>query len=317
MRMSRQIVLLALNLVLPVTAAAATGDYLLVHGAVVDKGAAVVVLKGDNGRSYYVTTGPTEQAAVSGLRAGELVSVRGIEGAYPNELKADGLDPDSARRTWRSPSTELAAAMMSYKDWRLPAGDRYESYNTSSAAYTPVDVASVPGRLDAGELIYDRTRQQWVQHPSVGGRNRAFLEGGTTDTGGTMVHGDWRLPRGNRYEVYDTGSSSYRVVDTPSVPARLDRGELIYDRTAAKWVQHPSLGGASSYRSARLLGRVQSIEGGTVIVMGDDGKPVPVDASRLKPEVVRALRFSQPVEASGLFDAKRTKFTASDLEAGK
>jgi hypothetical protein len=301
----------------PLTAAAAPGDYHLVHGAVVDKGTVVVVLKGDNGRSYYVTTGSSDQSAVSALRAGELVSVRGVEGAYPNELKAEGLDPDSARRTWRAPVGATAAATMSYKDWRLPAGDRYESYNTGSGAYTQVDIASVPGRLDAGELVYDRTREAWVQHPSVGGRNKAFLEGGAVDAGAVLVHGDWRLPRGNRYEVYDTGSSSYRGVDTASVPGRLDKGELIYDRTASKWVQHPSLGGASTYKSARLSGRVQAIDGATLTVTGEDGKPVPMDVSKLKPEVVRALRFGQPVGASGLFDAKRTKFTASEIETGK
>jgi hypothetical protein len=317
MRMLRRIVVLAVGFMLPATALAAPGDYLLLHGAVVDHGTALIVLKGDNGRNYYVTTGPSEQSAVAVLRAGEMVSVRGVEGAYPNELKADGLDPDSARRAWRAPTTALAAATMSYKEWRLPAADRYEAYNTGSGAYTLVDMASLPGRLDAGELIYDRTREQWVQHPSVGGRNKAFLEGGAVETGGMLVHGEWRLPRGNRYETYSAASSSYQVVETSSVPARLDRGELIYDRTAAKWVQHPSLAGASTYKSGRLQGRVQSIEGATLTVLGDDGKPVPIDASKLKPELVRGLRFGQPLEASGLYDAKRTRFTASEIEPGK
>jgi hypothetical protein len=315
--MSRPIVLLAMGLLLPATAAAAPGDYLLVHGSVVDKGTAVVVLKADSGKSYYVTAGSSDHAAVSGLRAGETIAVRGVEGAHPNEIKAEGLDPDARRPTWRAPSGAAAAAMLSYKDWRLPAGNRYEIYNTASGAYTQVEAASVPARLDAGEVIYDRTAGKWVQHPSVGGRNKAYLEGGEADTGATLVHGDWRLPRANRYEVYDTGSSSYRVVDLASLPARLDRRELIYDRTAGKWVQHPSLGGTSPYRSSRLPGRVQAIEGPTLTVTGDDGKPVPIDTSKLKPEAVRALRWSQPVEASGLFDAKRTRFTATDIEAGK
>ncbi len=316
--MTRHIVLLALGLLLPVTVAAAPGDYVLVHGLVMDKGTAVIVLTADNGKSYYVTAGSFDHATVSSLRNGESIAARGVEGAYPNEIKAEGLDRDAARRTgWRPPSSAAPASTLSYKDWRLPFGNRYEIYNPSSGGYTQVDVATVPGRLDAGEIIYDRTRAQWVQHPSVGGRNRAYLEGGAADTGGVLVHGDWRLPRANRYEVYDAGGSRYIAVDLTSVPGRLDRGEMIYDRTAQKWVQHPSLGGASPYRSARLQGRVQSIEGHILNVTGDDGKAVPVDTSALKPEAVRALRWGQPVAASGLFDGKRTRFTASSIEAGE
>lgn len=315
--MNRYIVMLVLGFMFPIPAAAAPGDYVLVHGTVIDKGTAVVVLQGDNGKSYYVTAGSSDQATVSGLRNGESMAARGLEGAYPNEIKAEGVDRDSARRTpWRAPSSATPASVLSYKDWRLPFGNRYEIY-PSSGSYTQVEVASVPGRLDAGEVIYDRTLGQWVQHPSVGGRNRAYLEGGTVDTGSVLVHGDWRLPRGNRYEVYDAGGSRYIAVDITSVPGRLDRGELIYDRTAQKWVQHPTLRGASPYRSARLPGRVQSVEGHTLTVTGDDGRTVPVDASALKPEAVRALRWGQPVVASGLFDGTRTRFTASGIETGE
>jgi hypothetical protein len=319
--MPRQSLAILAVLVFPTTTLAASGDYLLLHGTVVDRGSAVVVLNGDDGKRYYVTAGSGDQSTVSGLRAGATISVRGVEGAYPNEVKADGVDPDSRRAAWRLPSASagsaLSAAMLSYKDWRLPAGNRYEAYNTASASYTPVDASSVLGRLDAGELIFDRTREQWVQHPSVGGRNRAYLEGGAVEAGGTHVHGDWRLPRGNRYETYDPGSATYRAVDFASLGGRLDRGELIYDRTAGKWVQHPSVGADSTYRSAQVRGRVQGVAGHSVVVTGDDGKTITVDASKLKPEVVRALRWSQPVEVRGSFDAARTRLTASDLDAGK
>lgn len=106
-------------------------------------------------------------------------------------------------------------------------------------------------------------------------------------------------------------------MDTGSLPVRLDRGELIYERTADKWVQHPSLGGASPYRSAGLKGLVQSIESQTLVITGADGKPLTVNTAQLKPEAVRALRWGQPVELSGQFDAGRTRFTASGVEAGK
>lgn len=86
MRMSRHLVLLALGLGLPTAAVAAPGDYHLIHGSVADKGTTVVVLKGDGGRSYYVTA---DASGVSSLKAGKPVTVRGVEGAYPNE--ASGL----------------------------------------------------------------------------------------------------------------------------------------------------------------------------------------------------------------------------------
>lgn len=316
--MTAHLIVLLLCLMVPLPAAAAPGDYLLVHGSVVDRGTTVVVLQADNGKSYYVATASSDQGTVSALRTGESMAVRGVEGTYPNEIKAEGLDRDATRRTtWRSPSSGAAGATLSYKDWRLPVGNRYEIYNASSGSYAQVDLASVPGRLDAGEVIYDRTLGQWVQHPSVGGRNRAYLEGGAVDAGGVLAHGDWRLPRGNRYEVYDAAGTRYLPVDVASLPGRLDRGEMIYDRTAQKWVQHPSLGGASPYRSARLQGRVQAVEGRVLTLTGDDGRAVPVDASALKPETVRALRWGQPVAASGLFDSSRARFTASGIEAGE
>jgi hypothetical protein len=44
---------------------------------------------------------------------------------------------------------------------------------------------------------------------------------------------------------------------------------------------------------------------------------VPVDASAVKTEALRALRWGQPVTASGLFDRTRTRFTASGIEAAE
>ncbi|HEU5321125.1 MAG TPA: hypothetical protein VFX28_10000, partial [Methylomirabilota bacterium] len=47
-------------------------------------------------------------------------------------------------------------------------------------------------------------------------------------------HGLWRLPRSHQYEIFS--ENRYVRIDLTGVPARLDRGERIYDRTAKAWV---------------------------------------------------------------------------------
>ena len=75
-----------------------------------------------------------------------------------------------------------------------------------------------------------------------------------------FIWGDWSVPRDHRYDTYDTRSRQYTAVNVGSVPARLDRGEFIYDQTAGVWITHPSGGRnpsylASSYQDTRRGGR--------------------------------------------------------------
>ena len=54
----------------------------------------------------------------------------------------------------------------------LPPRHRYELYDLEGGSYVPVDVATVPGRIQQGAWIYDRTAQAWVAHPSIGLNSR-------------------------------------------------------------------------------------------------------------------------------------------------
>jgi len=50
------------------------------------------------------------------------------------------------------------------------------------------------------------------------------------------------LPRTHRYEVYDAQTSGYTGVSIDTVPRYVRQGAWIYDRTADRWVSHPSVG---------------------------------------------------------------------------
>ena len=67
-----------------------------------------------------------------------------------------------------------------------------------------------------------------------------------TITREVFAEGQWRLPRTHRYEVQEP-SGRVTQVTVESVPARVDRGEWIYDRTADRWVFHPSFGRFAEY----------------------------------------------------------------------
>ncbi len=50
-------------------------------------------------------------------------------------------------------------------NWRLPATDRYETYDPQSRRSYAVDEASVLDRIRRGEWIFDRSSGAWVSGP--------------------------------------------------------------------------------------------------------------------------------------------------------
>jgi hypothetical protein len=61
---------------------------------------------------------------------------------------------------------------------RLPRSHRYEVYNPQSASYGSVRIDTVPGFVQQGSWIYDRTAGAWVSHPSVGQPNPRYVASG-------------------------------------------------------------------------------------------------------------------------------------------
>jgi len=239
-------------LLAPGGALAAPGDLVVVHGTVAERHDNLLVIRGDNGRTYYTDLTAVNKAALAGLKPGDPAFIRGTEGTYPNEVRATAVELDTARALRPpAPGQTAAPGVFEYRDWRLPAAHRYERHDPATSTYTPVDILSVPARVERGEWIYDRTAGRWVNHPSTG-RNPVYLAytpgvGVPGSDADRLVHGSWRLPRSHRYESYDPATGIATPVDVLGVAPRIERGEWIYDRTAGQWVNHPNTGRNSAY----------------------------------------------------------------------
>jgi hypothetical protein len=59
--------------------------------------------------------------------------------------------------------------------WSLPRDHQYEVWDPSARTFSPVDVNSIPSRVERGEWILDRTGSAWVFHPDIGGRNAKYF----------------------------------------------------------------------------------------------------------------------------------------------
>ncbi len=304
------LILACLSVVAPGLAAAAPGDHVMIQGRVLDPRGRFLTVTADNGQTYHADLAGLDRSFIRDLKVGDFVSVTGVEGAYPNELRAQAV----ARSTSRQPaSTASTTDTFVFWDWRLPRSHRYETY--LNGVYSPVDLTTVPTRVDAGEWIYDRTANVWVSHPSTG-RNQAYLAASAGQSVGdsdVVMFDDWRLARSHRYERYQS-DGSYAVVDAWSVPSRVAAGEWIFDRTAGVWVSHPSVGRNPLYYSGRrLTGQVQGMQGSRLMLRTDDGRLVTVDLTDVSPSERQSLLWGDTVTIKG-YPQTAGSFRAQSLE---
>jgi Peptidase family M48 len=88
-------------------------------------------------------------------------------------LAADALSPGVHLMAQAAPSADPSDRLVQ-GEWSLPRRHQYEVYDARARHYAPVDVATLPMRLDRGEWIHDQTAGVWVTHPN-GGRNPDYL----------------------------------------------------------------------------------------------------------------------------------------------
>jgi preprotein translocase subunit YajC len=154
-----------------------------------------------------------------------------------------------------------------------------------------------------------------------------MLASAQTSSTDNLVQGGLTLPRSHQYQAYDSAAARYENVRVESVPDRVSKKQMVYDRTAKLWVYHPSVGGLNPMYSAtaeappsgarewqRVHGKVQSVSGNTVTVKTDDGRTLSVDASRVSNEIRGALTPDEGVTLIGFAGSDATKFRARYIQ---
>lgn len=311
----------AASLLVPGAALAAPGDLVIVHGTVIERHGNTLILRSDNGRTYYADVSSVDPGRAAALRHGDQALIRGTEGTYPNEIRVATAELRTAQGRLPAVATVVPAApeVLPHRDWRLPVTHRYETFDRPTGIYVPVDVASVPARIERGEWIYDRSAGQWVFHPTTG-RNAAYLTAGpgsvmvlpATDPR-TFVYRDWRLPRDHRYQTYNPTTGKYDDVAVEHVPSHIERGEWIYDRTVSLWVSHGGMRINPAYLERRIHGTVQSAAGNTIEVVAEDGSFVTVDTSQVLPSPPVGVAVGDRVGVIGSYQGGKT-FVAHSVE---
>ena len=146
-------------------------------------------------------------------------------------------------------------------------------------------------------------------------------------SGDNLVQGGLTLPRSHQYQAYDSAAARYETVRVESVPDRVAKKQMVYDRTARLWVYHRSVGGVNPIYSAtasapsgtqggwqRVHGKVQSVSGNTVTFKADDGRTLSVDASQVSSEIRGALTTDEGATLIGFAGSDATKFTARYIQ---
>ena len=65
--------------------------------------------------------------------------------------------------------------------YRLPQNHRFETTN-AQGKYQVVDINQVPGLIDRGQFVFDRTANTWINHPNGSPINTAYLASGASAT---------------------------------------------------------------------------------------------------------------------------------------
>src|SRR5205085_2842232 len=144
-----------------------------------------------------------------------------------------------------------------------------------------------------------------------------------TSSSDSLVQGGLTLPRSHQYQAYDSAAARYENVRVESVPDRVTKKQMVYDRTAKVWVYHPTLGGLNPMYSAtaeappsgtrewqRVHGKVQSVSGNSVTVKTDDGRSLSVDRKEVGEGVRQSLSTGEKVTGIGFYRGNNNRVDA-------
>src|SRR5947207_2201490 len=145
-----------------------------------------------------------------------------------------------------------------------------------------------------------------------------------TSSSDSLVQGGLTLPRSHQYQAYDSAAARYENVRVESVPDRVSKKQMVYDRTAKLWVYHPSKGGLNPMYSAtaaapsavdekawqRIHGTVNSLSGTTLTLKADDGRNLNVDVKEVGEGIRQSLTTGEKVTVIGFYRGDQNNVAA-------
>ena len=93
-----------------------------------------------------------------------------------------------------------AGQRLTHGEWSIPSDHKYETYSPANGQYSALQPAQVLDQLQAGAWIYDRTDNQWLQHPNFG-KNPMYLAATAPAQGTTAAASGWQRIHGTVQSV--------------------------------------------------------------------------------------------------------------------
>jgi preprotein translocase subunit YajC len=232
--------------------------------------------------------------------------------------------------------------------YRLPRSHQYQVYDAANGTYVNVDAASVPSRLKANQLVYDRTAQVWVSHPSVGGLNPMYSAAASGQAQGNWqrIHGQVVNVNGPTLQLRSDDGRTL-TVDASAVDANIrqaltpNEGVTVIGmpgaqptQFTARYIQqdssNPARGGAvvgqapaasapaatsgATQQWQDVHGRVVSVQGDTMTFRSDDGRTLTVDVKAVSPQIRQGLKPNESATIVGFPGSQANRFTAQYIQ---
>jgi hypothetical protein len=306
--MKRLLIVLALVDLLAIPAFAGSGDPRLLQGVIewpaTLAGEPVVIVRGDDGRVYSVDVAGAVRHGSTALRSGGRVAFLGLEGARPHEITALVIGGGDAASLARALSQGLTPVTTPAAAAGTPAPSPTPSATAGTPAPTPPTSASAPLPSPAPPAAAS-TPAPPAPAPTAAAPAPAptavVAPAAATPTPTPVAAPAPAAPASapaapapapaTPSPVPAPAPSTTGVVPVPPPPAPGTRVKA----TTAVVATTPG----ERRQWARVDGRVQSVDGTTLILRDGSGSIVLVDISNLNPNVTNSLRPGGPVSVYG------------------
>ncbi len=285
----------------------APGDALLVQGTLewprTLASEPMVIVRGEDGTLYYASVVSAQRRITGQMTAGSRIALLGVEGTRPQSVNAIALGNSDVAALALALSQGGAAATAA----ATPAVAETPAAATATAASAPPPATAASPQIAASAHAPAATQAPTAPHPPApqpSAAPKAVVTAAPTAT----VPADAATLAGGPAAAAHAATTAPSATATTAAPAPT----IVASATpvSSAWPSDSSAG----HRWIEIQGVVQSVTGRTVVLEGDNGQIITVDASSLSPNFPDMVRpgalvsvFGLPVEqrfkAMGFIDA--------------